>query len=103
MKIVYCISGMFKSGGIERVITNKVNYLVAHGYEACIITDDEDGFLEPLYDEVTFAEHLSTLIRDEALRTRMSKAAEVASHCCDLEVIMPQWLTLFNTLNASAR
>ena len=43
MKIVYCISGMFKSGGIERVITNKVNYLVAHGYEACIITTDQAG------------------------------------------------------------
>ena len=34
MKIVYCISAMFKSGGIERVIANKVNYLVNHGYEA---------------------------------------------------------------------
>ena len=68
-----------------------------------IITDGEDGFLVPLYDEVTFAERLSTLMRDEALRTRMSKAAEVASHRYDLEVIMPQWLNLFNTLNASAR
>ena len=57
----------------------------------------------PLYDEVTFAERLSTLMRDEALRTRMSKAAEVASHRYDLEVIMPQWLNLFNTLNASTR
>ena len=68
-----------------------------------IITDGEDGFLVPLYDEATFAERLSTLMRDEALRTRMSKAAEVASHRYDLEVIMPQWLNLFNTLNASAR
>ena len=37
MKIVYCISAMFKSGGIGRVIANKVNY----GYEACIITTDQ--------------------------------------------------------------
>ena len=43
MKIVYCISGMFKLGGIERVIANKVNYLVDHGYEACIITTDQAG------------------------------------------------------------
>ena len=43
MKIVYCISAMFKSGGIERVIANKVNYLVNHGYEACIITTDQAG------------------------------------------------------------
>ncbi len=43
MKIVYCISAMFKPGGIERVIANKVNYLVNHGYEACIITTDQAG------------------------------------------------------------
>ncbi len=43
MKIVYCISAMFKSGGIERVIANKVNYLVNYGYEACIITTDQAG------------------------------------------------------------
>ena len=68
-----------------------------------IITDGEDGFLVPLYDEVTFAERLSTLMRDEALRTRMGKAAEVASHRYDLEVIMPQWLTLFNSLSSAPR
>ena len=68
-----------------------------------IITDGEDGFLVPLYDEATFAERLSTLMRDEALRTRMGKAAEVASHRYDLEVIMPQWLELFSTLSSSPR
>ena len=68
-----------------------------------IITDGEDGFLVPLYDEATFAERLSTLMRDEALRTRMGKAAEVASHRYDLEVIMPQWLELFSTLSSSIR
>ena len=68
-----------------------------------IITDGEDGFLVPLYDEATFAKRLSTLMRDEALRTRMGKAAEVASHRYDLEVIMPQWLELFSTLSSSPR
>lgn len=68
-----------------------------------IITDGEDGFLVPLYDEATFAERLSILLRDEELRTRMGKAAEVASHRYDLEVIMPQWLELFSTLSSSIR
>lgn len=68
-----------------------------------IITDGEDGFLVPLYDEVAFAERLSMLLRDEELRTRMGKAAEVASHRYDLEVIMPQWLELFSTLSSSPR
>lgn len=41
MKIVYCISAMYKSGGIERVLAGKVNYLVAHGIEVTIITTDQ--------------------------------------------------------------
>ena len=43
MKIVYCIQGMYKSGGIERVVTMKANYLVQHGYDVSIITTDQAG------------------------------------------------------------
>ena len=66
-----------------------------------IITDGKDGFLIPLYDQETFAERLRTLMRDEELRRRMGQAAEKASHRYDLDVIMPQWLSLFNELSAS--
>lgn len=41
MKIIYCVPGMYKSGGIERVIANKVNYWVRNGNEAIIITTDQ--------------------------------------------------------------
>ncbi len=41
MKIVYCISGIFNSGGMERVLANKANYLQKHGYEIVIITTDQ--------------------------------------------------------------
>lgn len=40
-KIVYCISSLYKSGGMERVLTNKVNYLVKNGYDITIITTDQ--------------------------------------------------------------
>lgn len=43
MKIVYCIAGTCHSGGMERVLTNKANYLVAHGYEIVIVTTDQQG------------------------------------------------------------
>ena len=43
MKIVYCIQGMYKSGGIERVVTMKANYLAQHGYDVTIITTDQAG------------------------------------------------------------
>jgi len=41
MKIIYCIAGTYNSGGMERVLTNKVNYLVAHGHDVLIITTDQ--------------------------------------------------------------
>lgn len=41
MKIAYCIAGTRHSGGMERVLANKANYLVGHGYEVVIITTDQ--------------------------------------------------------------
>jgi len=43
MKIIYCISGTFNSGGMERVLANKANYLVRLGHELIIITTDQQG------------------------------------------------------------
>ena len=43
MKILYCIAGTCHSGGMERVLANKANYLVAHGYEVVIVTTDQQG------------------------------------------------------------
>lgn len=41
MKIAYCIAGTRHSGGMERVLANKANYLVKQGYEVVIITTDQ--------------------------------------------------------------
>ena len=43
MKILYCIAGTCHSGGMERVLANKANYLVAHGYGVVIVTTDQQG------------------------------------------------------------
>lgn len=43
MKILYCIAGTRHSGGMERVLTNKANWLVQHGYEVMIATTDQQG------------------------------------------------------------
>jgi len=43
MKIVYCIAGTYNSGGMERVLTNKANFLAALGHEVLIITTDQQG------------------------------------------------------------
>lgn len=43
MKIVYCIAGTYNSGGMERVLANKANWLVRNGYEVAVITTDQQG------------------------------------------------------------
>ncbi|AQX83631.1 glycosyltransferase family 4 protein [Elizabethkingia bruuniana] len=43
MKVVYNILGTFNSGGMERVLANKANYLVNSGYDITIITTDQKG------------------------------------------------------------
>ena len=43
MKIAYCIAATFNPGGMERVLANKTNYLVALGHEIIVITTDQQG------------------------------------------------------------
>lgn len=43
MKIIYCIACTCHSGGMERVLTNKANYLARHGYEVVVVTTDQRG------------------------------------------------------------
>lgn len=43
MKIVYCIPATSNSGGMERVLAGKVNYLAERGYQLAIITTDQRG------------------------------------------------------------
>ncbi|MDR2269605.1 MAG: glycosyltransferase family 4 protein [Sphingobacterium sp.] len=43
MKIVYSILGTYNAGGMERVLSNKANYLVGKGHELVIITTDQKG------------------------------------------------------------
>lgn len=47
MRILYNIAGTYNSGGMERVLANKANWLVAHGHEVIIVTTDQRG--EPPY------------------------------------------------------
>lgn len=43
MRIAYCIAGTRHSGGMERVLANKANWLARNGYEVIIITTDQCG------------------------------------------------------------
>lgn len=50
MKIVYCIHSLFNSGGMERVLTNKANFLVNNiDCEIKIVTTEQENKL-PFYE-----------------------------------------------------
>lgn len=44
MKIIYCIHSVYNPGGMERVLLNKVSYLVSKdGYDITVVTTDQHG------------------------------------------------------------
>ena len=43
MKIVYFIEGTFNSGGIERIVIEKANWLSLKGHDVTIITSEQNG------------------------------------------------------------
>lgn len=43
MKIVYCLPSTFRMGGVERIISSKVNMLSEMGHDVSIITTDQQG------------------------------------------------------------
>ncbi len=43
MRIVYCINGFYRAAGMERVLAEKANWLVAHGHSVSILTTDQQG------------------------------------------------------------
>lgn len=43
MKILYCLAGTFNSGGMERIVTAKANWLEKNGYEVIIVTTEQNG------------------------------------------------------------
>ena len=44
MKLIYCIHSVYNPGGMERVLLNKVNYLVKNlGWDITVVTTDQKG------------------------------------------------------------
>lgn len=56
MKLLYNIPATSNSGGMERVLANKVNWLVQHGYDVSVVTTDQKGLPAyfPMKDSIRF-------------------------------------------------
>ena len=43
MKLLYLIAGTYRAAGMEKVLADKTNWLVRHGYDIVIATTDQRG------------------------------------------------------------
>lgn len=43
MKIVYTIAGLYRPAGMERILTDKANYLAGKGHDVLIVTTEQEG------------------------------------------------------------
>lgn len=50
MKIIYCIPQLYRLGGMERIVSIKMNLLVKEGYDVSVITTDQGN--RPFYFEL---------------------------------------------------
>lgn len=64
-----------------------------------IIRNNEDGFLIPFDDEDAFLDKLRFLIENRHERDKLALAAFENSNEFSIELIMPKWLELFDSLN----
>ncbi|MBR1869429.1 MAG: glycosyltransferase family 4 protein [Bacteroidales bacterium] len=43
MRIVYNIAGLYRPSGMEKILSDKANWLAGHGYEVTVITTEQKG------------------------------------------------------------
>lgn len=65
MKIVYLVRDYINSGGVERVVANKANYLVNRGYEVYIVSLFDKELLPFFYFDPKITFHSLNLIDDK--------------------------------------
>ena len=63
-----------------------------------IIANGKDGFLIDCYDVEAFANQLCLLMENEALRKEMGQNAIISARRFSKDKIIPQWISLFDSL-----
>lgn len=66
---------------------------------ADIITDGQDGFLIKDRSINNYVDRVCLLIENEELRYKIGKAGVLSSHRFEINIIMPQWIKLFEQLS----
>ncbi|MCL1669408.1 glycosyltransferase family 4 protein [Elizabethkingia ursingii] len=93
MKIIYNILGTYNSGGMERVLANKVNYLAGRGYDITIITTDQQGRkpyfeLDPRIECIDLGINYTENIDKGILKKILSYSKKQKSHRKKLENVL---------------
>lgn len=93
MRIVYCIAGTYNSGGMERVLANKANYLVKNGFELIIVTSDQKGRmpyfqLDPAIKQYDLEINYCDTVHAKFLRKVMAYKAKQKKHKQKLNALL---------------
>jgi glycosyltransferase involved in cell wall biosynthesis len=92
--------------GLPLVLLEAINYglpVVSYDYSCGpkdVITDGQNGFIVPKYDEKELASRICQLIEDEELRKRMGAAAFERAKDFSTEKIIKEWMSLFHELTS---
>lgn len=69
MKIVYCIAGIYNSGGMERVLADKTNHLAEQGHDVYIITTDQGG-RKSFFDFHPAVQHIDLAVNYDEIQNK---------------------------------
>lgn len=101
---IFCMTSAWETFGL--VLVEAMNYgcvpVAFNSYAAAedIIDDGKNGILVPPMDCEKYANALSKLMRDPALRERFAEAAVKKSRLFSVSAISDRWLRLFSDISA---
>ncbi|MFD2557054.1 glycosyltransferase family 4 protein [Sphingobacterium tabacisoli] len=78
MKIIYNIAGLYNAGGMERVLTNKANYLAGAGHQVIIVTTDQKS-RNPYFDLNEAVEQIDLNINYDSIQ-RLGLVSKVIAY-----------------------
>lgn len=98
MKLLYFTIQINMLGGLAKIVIDKINWLVDHGYDVTLCNIERLEVV-PFGDTDRYAERLRLLMEIPAERERLADNALISVKKFDKDYVMQQWVILFENLS----